>query len=449
MKIWQMMCLYQAEQEYCQNDFLEELLISEGYYDILEIYKNYSNTSHLLPREVLDRLLPEELVVKFIQKSLRVYYIENNALKEYLIPQLLSPNLQEEIVFQKEIKESELLEAIEVYYQYEVETLLEIQEKGKKIVNNQTKTALEIVKSTHNELIISLEIDKQQRTFVFSNQYDIDIFRIKGDINISEPFLLPHLSKPIMLHTGFIGLNLGQKEIYDIFLFLLRLGIPSHITPIEYKEPKITQKEAFKIAFEHFQSLLPQITEKDIVLRPDTIYSWTFLETLSLANSDKEFAGATSYVTIDKLDGHLYFRREILTLHYEVYYLEINTLLSLEEIKEIISKYSQSVDVVPIEYGSIKQAFIFDTLYLEVTKSRRINKLSNGLSFESNALLTFSIPKYKKGYQEGRSELKTLLSLFMDKLAISKAKMITSFDEMSYVLEKYEESLTIKDNFFE
>lgn len=447
------MSLYQAEQEYYQNDFLEELLISEGYHDILEIYKNYSYTSHLLPREVLDKLLPEELVVKFIQKSLRVYYIENNTLKEYLIPQLLSPDLQEEIVFQKEIKESELLKAIEVYYQYGAQTLLEIQEKEKKTVNNQTKTALEIVKTPNNELIIFQEVynnlQKQSRTFAFSNQYDIHIFRIEENMDTYKPFPLPHLSQPIIVHTGFMGLNLSQKEIYDIFLFLLRLGISSHITPIEYKEPKVTQEEAYQIAFEYFQSLLPQITEKDVILRGEDIYSWTFLETFSLTYSDYEFAGAISYVRVDKLDKHLYSRRETLTLHYEVYYLEINTLLSLEEIKEIISKYTQNVDIVPIEHGSIKQAFIFDALYLEVIERRRTHKLSNGLSFKSNVLLTFSIPKYKKGYQEGRSELKTLLSLLMDELAISKAKMIAHFDEMSYVLEKYEESLTIKDNFFE
>jgi hypothetical protein len=129
--------------------------------------------------------------------------------------------------------------------------------------------------------------------------------------------------------------------------------------------------------------------------------------------------------------------------------MDISSSFSLEEIKHIISKYAQNIDVVPMEYNDLIEAFIFDALYLEVIERRRTHKLSNGLSFKSTALLTFSIPKYKKGYQEGRSELKTLLSLFINELAISKAKMIANFDEMSYVLEKYEESLTIKNNFFE
>lgn len=262
---------------------------------------------------------------------------------------------------------------------------------------------------------------------------DIYISRL-GDIAESVILNLPHVGKTA-IRTGFLGIELPKEEIYEIFIFLGNKGIDSaQIVPTKYKYLHLEQSVASNKALTYFKEVYPHlsINENNVHFLRENMLSYTYI----LFTSDLE---PVYYVSIDKCDGHVHSKYEQYTAYQEEYYLNISTDLSLLEMHNLLLKYSPKAHILLSNEG-VLDVFCFETLYINPHNCKRTFVLENSVNFVSHMRLTFYIPKYKKGYTQGRMELIGIVNFLSP--YINEGILFSSFEDY-FVLNLKNKIITI------
>lgn len=246
---------------------------------------------------------------------------------------------------------------------------------------------------------------------------------------------LPIIGQKV-IDIGFLGIELSNKEVYKIYTFLGEKGIDAaQIIPIKYKHSILDLKERQNIVLHYFQEVYNNlsINEMNIRFLRESIQSYSY--TLSLPDVVIE---PTPYVSIDKSDGHIHSKYEQYTVQQEEYYLDILTDLSLIEIESILLKKSHKKAKILLSNNGNKEAYFFETLYVEPCNCKRTYELENNVSFKSNIRLFFYIPKYKVGYKQGHDELLSMLNFLI--AYTNKGILFSNFEDF-FVLDLKNDSI--------
>ena len=229
-----------------------------------------------------------------------------------------------------------------------------------------------------------------------------------------------------LLGAGFLGLSLSGDTADQILAELTLAGGRGIVVPAAYRQPKVTSSMAMPIA-----SLVIAEIQKRV---EHTFYPVEFLTegplwwkfgAASPELLERGIVPGAAYVCVDKLDGHVWSRQEMVTLNGEEYYLESATTLTPSQILEsLASKFGLEwgTDYMQPDWSCLKGPALvmgaFKQSYPAVSE-----KL---FGFRGTIRLWFRIIPYKTGYETAPL---LMLRAVMNVLRHDASEAVLTFDD--------------------
>ncbi|MDJ1497016.1 hypothetical protein QNI19_29030 [Cytophagaceae bacterium DM2B3-1] len=268
--------------------------------------------------------------------------------------------------------------------------------------------------------------------------YDIYMTGASSSFSHKTEFVVPFLNVNRKLVNGFLGLHLESEIAYTVCKKMQESGLRCVIVPIAYKLSTLTIDVGRLKALEEFrkQFSIPYIPITQIYSSTESVLTWRFGYSLQTSDDEK-----SSFVLVDKSDGHIWTKKESSTQIATEYYLELKTSLSKQEIEDIVLMIASDLNFSIYQKGKIIE---IDNLDIQVREVNYGSLIQQKVGFVSNIRVDFCLPKYKKGYHAGiQSMLPVMKQLLTAK--VSNAILFSNFDDFNYIFVKQEAQIFVND----